>query len=363
MLPQQFTLMRMSARAYAIDLLQPRSPSAVPATGSDLISIRTDDGWSLALHRFKPREITRRHPVLMVHGLGANRLHFDLDERHSLARAAARRGFDVYVLELRGAGLSGPPVGASRLQFQWGFDDYAQRDLPTAVSAVLERTGAPSLHGVGHSMGGLLFYSVATGTRRELRSIASVGAPLIGQLNLGGRERRLLQLAASFSPATTFTPQGDGRVPLRRLLGTAGRFVPLARLADGILLNASNCEPAVLLKMARDAIDDIPVRLVTEITQHMSGSSSSTLGPYVFESQLGKINAPVLALSGAADRVAPPASVAAAVSRLASPDVRYRELGVRHGDRADYGHLDLLVGRSAPDEVYPLLLDFLEEVD
>ena len=47
MLPQQFTLMTMSARAHAIDLMPPR-----PATGSDLISIRTDDGWSLKrLHR------------------------------------------------------------------------------------------------------------------------------------------------------------------------------------------------------------------------------------------------------------------------------------------------------------------------
>jgi pimeloyl-ACP methyl ester carboxylesterase len=348
--------MEMSAKAQAIDL------AAQKSSGPDLLPIRTDDGWSLALHRFKPKDITRRHPVLMVHGLGANRLHFDLDERYSLARAAMRRGFDVYVLELRGAGLSEPPDGASRMQFQWGFGDYAQRDLPTAISAVLERTGATALHGVGHSMGGLLFYGVGIGTRRELRSIAAIGAPLIGQLNLGSRERRLLQLAASLTPATALNPQGDGRVPLRRLLGTAGRFVPLARLADGILLNAANCEPDVVLKMARDGIDDIPVRLVSEITQHMNGNSSAT-GAYLYESQLAKIGAPVLALSGAADRVAPPSSVAAAVARLASPDVRYREMGVRHGDRADYGHLDLLVGRSAPDEVYPLILDFLEEVD
>jgi hypothetical protein len=38
-------------------------------------------------------------------------------------------------------------------------------------------------------------------------------------------------------------------------------------------------------------------------------------------------------------------------------------MGRRFGDRADYGHGDLLVGRAAPEEVYPLILDFLDEVD
>lgn len=323
---------------------------------------RTDDGWNLALHRYPPRASSRRHPVLMVHGLGANRLHFDLDERYSLARAARERGFDVYVLELRGSGLSHAPKGAQRGQLQWGFSDFAERDVPTAISAVLERTGATALHGVGHSMGGMLFYSIATGVPSELRSITAIGAPLIGELHLGARERRLLLMANSLSPAASLTP-GQNRVPLRRLLGAAGLFVPLsARFGDGILLNLGNCDPDVVTRMLRDGIDDIPLRLVAEIVAHSAGSPDAA-GPYMYEANLHRIRSPVFALGGAVDRVATPASVASAAARLHGPDVRYRELGVRHGDRADYGHVDLLVGRHAPDEVYPLLLDFLEEVD
>ena len=44
-------------------------------------------------------------------------------------------------------------------------------------------------------------------------------------------------------------------------------------------------------------------------------------------------------------------------------DVRYREMGVRFGDRIDYGHVDLLLGTHAPDEVYPQVMDFIEDVD
>src|SRR5687768_14984028 len=93
----------------------------------------TEDGWRLAIHHWPAKGERRRHPVLMVHGLGANRLNFDLDDRYSLARAARARGYDVFVLELRGAGLSISPGGQDRFNFQWGFGEYSQVDLPVAV--------------------------------------------------------------------------------------------------------------------------------------------------------------------------------------------------------------------------------------
>jgi pimeloyl-ACP methyl ester carboxylesterase len=324
---------------------------------SDTLYVPTADGWRLALHHWPARGRPRRHPVLMVHGLGANRLHLDLDERHSIAQAARARGFDVFILELRGAGLSISPGGQDRANFQWGFGEYTQLDMPPVINAVLERTGSPAIHGLGHSMGGMLFYAYGVKRPPTLRSIITIGAPLAHDLQLGVRERRLLSLA------TRLAPQNQLRVPMRRFIGVAGRFVPIAtRLADGFLLNAENCDPEVMGRMAREAINDVPLKLVMEISQHTGGVTVAE-SPYAYETQLDQIDVPVLALGGSVDRIATPTSVAAAVSRLASSDVRYREMGRRFGDRADYGHIDLLVGRASPDEVYPVLLDFLEEVD
>ena len=324
----------------------------------EVIYAPTQDGWQLAIHHWPAQGRPRRHPVLMVHGLGANRLNLDLDERHSVARAAAARGYAVYVLELRGAGLSCPPEGRDRALFQWGFGEYAERDLPAAIAKVIEHSGRASLHGFGHSMGGLVFFSHAVHRPSELRSITAVASPLISDLHLGGREKRLLKLAAKLAPATT-----QRRVPLRALSGAAGWFVPLtSRLADGILLNVANCEPEVISHMAAEGISDIPLQLVVEIMTHMANGHVPH-GPYAYELKLAEVSVPVLALSGNVDRVAPAASVAALVSRLRSSDVRHREMGKKHGDAADYGHGDLLVGRTAPDEVYPLLIDFLDEVD
>ena len=131
----------------------------------EIVYAPTEDGWRLALCHWSPAGRPgekKRHPVLMIHGLGANRLNMDLDDRYSIARAAARRGFDVYILELRGSGLSRAPHGRNRTRFSWGFADYADQDVPVATAAILERTGAPALHGVGHSMGGAVM-SIAGG--------------------------------------------------------------------------------------------------------------------------------------------------------------------------------------------------------
>lgn len=323
----------------------------------------TRDGWRLAIHHWPRRaEPRRRHPILMVHGLGANRLNMDLDEQYSVARAAARRGFDAFVLELRGAGLSMAPGGRNRRLFQWGFRDYAEIDMPAAIKAVLEVSGASSVHGLGHSMGGMLFYALGVRQPQYLRAIASVGTPLVEELELAPNEQRLVQLATRLTPASS-----QRRVPLRSLMHTAGRFIPVSRrLVDGLLLNANNTDSTVMARMAREAIDDIPLQLALELSRQMAARFNGKEGPpaYVYERELGKLTVPVYAVSGSADRLAPPSSVKACVRRIVnSPDVRYREMGVAFGDSANYGHIDLLVGRNAPQEVYPTLLDFLEEVD
>lgn len=329
------------------------------------LMVPCDDGWTLALHRFAPKVRTAKSPVLMVHGIAANRLHFDLDERYSLARAVRARGFDTYVLELRGAGLSCPPQHAGQRPSSWGLRDYAERDVPTAISAILEATGAKQLHGVGHSMGGMILFAVGVRAQSEIASITSIGTPLLGALgqSLSPRERRLMQLVSRLVPAINFTPPSQRRVPLRRILGAAGKLMPLSqRLADDLVFNVANCEPWVLTRLASEGIHDIPVQLISEITKHLA-AGASPFGPYAYEAALHGIDAPVFAISGSVDRIAPPNSVAAAIAEMKGPDVRYREMGVAQGDRCDYGHVDLLVGMNAPDEVYPQVIDFLLEVD
>ena len=137
----------------------------------------------------------------MMHGLGNNRLNLDLDARLSIARAARDRGFNVYLMELRGAGLSRPPEGKQVADLEWGFAEHREMDLPAAIAKVLEHSGARRLHGFGHSMGGLLLCALATTRPPELRSVTTVGSPLMSAVKLDARERHLLNFATRFAPA------------------------------------------------------------------------------------------------------------------------------------------------------------------
>src|SRR5262245_61972458 len=71
---------------------------------------RTRDGWRLALYRFRPRRGSHRTPVLLCHGMSSNRWDMDGPGRISIARYLRRQGYDVWVVELRGAGRSTRPT-------------------------------------------------------------------------------------------------------------------------------------------------------------------------------------------------------------------------------------------------------------
>ena len=325
----------------------------------ETIYTTTEDGWSLAIHHWRGQAPHRGYPIVLLHGMATNRVNLHADAAHSLALMAAEHGFDVYVGEVRGAGLSRPPKGVAP-DYEWGFGEYACLDTPAIVHKVLERSGATALHGVGHSMGGMLFSALAAEQPDLLKSRTTIGTPFLKGLELKKRESRLLQLARKITPSETRI-----RVPLKRLVGAAGNLAAMgAWLVDGTVLNKANMDRSVINLMAQEAIDDIPLRIFKELGDRIFSSDDEPYeGPYNFEDRLGDITLPMMMISGSADRIAPPAAVFRSAAKVSSADLRYREMGLRFGDSIDYGHIDLLVGRDAPREVFPLVLSFIAEKD
>ncbi|KAL8196829.1 hypothetical protein R6Q57_024443 [Mikania cordata] len=71
------------------------------------VSIHNSD-WRLALWRYKPppQAPSRNHPLLLLSGVGTNAIGYDLAPGSSFARHMSSQGFDTWILEFRGAGLS-----------------------------------------------------------------------------------------------------------------------------------------------------------------------------------------------------------------------------------------------------------------
>jgi pimeloyl-ACP methyl ester carboxylesterase len=141
---------------------------------------RTDDGWRLAVHRYRPETPSPDGlPTILCHGLGANRYVFDLPESPSLAKYLRARGRDVWVAELRGSGMSDRPgFFLSDVPYSWTFDDHLSHDVPAIINHVMNRTGAQSVHWVGHSMGGMLICAYLSEQQTpRIRSAVTLGSP------------------------------------------------------------------------------------------------------------------------------------------------------------------------------------------
>nr|DAD35441.1 TPA_asm: hypothetical protein HUJ06_006081 [Nelumbo nucifera] len=77
-------------------------------TADELHYVSTPNSeWKLALWRYipSPKAPPRNHPLLLLSGVGTNAIGYDLSPE-SHCRYMASQGFDTWILEVRGAGLS-----------------------------------------------------------------------------------------------------------------------------------------------------------------------------------------------------------------------------------------------------------------
>ncbi|KAK1390020.1 AB hydrolase-1 domain-containing protein [Heracleum sosnowskyi] len=82
-------------------------PSICTADELHYVSVNASD-WRLALWRYlpAPQAPKRNHPLLLLSGVGTNAIGYDLSPESSFARHMSGQGYDTWILEVRGAGLS-----------------------------------------------------------------------------------------------------------------------------------------------------------------------------------------------------------------------------------------------------------------
>ncbi|MFZ5444564.1 MAG: alpha/beta fold hydrolase [Myxococcota bacterium] len=307
----------------------------------ELYRVPTADGSAIALGRYHARG--RRlweEPVVLGHSLGTNRFNLDFDERYSLARFLARHGFESWVLELRGHGLAGSSEGAT-------FDTEAEHDVAAALTAVVS-TGPKQVFWVGHSRGGLLAYAhLARNPRAPIRAVVTLGSPLTFELQPG------VQRFVSAVGPTLKLPV----VPLR--LG--GKAWPLGLPPDPVgkyLLRAENTDPLVIRQAISHVVADVPGGVARQFARWVRTGAFDGEDGFDYRRGLKALSAPVLAIAGAKDLLAPAPS-AHLISQYASGPVELVTAGRASGFSADYGHGDLVLGRRAPEEIFPRVAEFL----
>jgi short-subunit dehydrogenase/pimeloyl-ACP methyl ester carboxylesterase len=322
-------------------------------TGEDEHHVaRTSDGWSLALFRYRSRGRAMPFPIVCGHGMAGTHLIFDLDTHLSLARYLADRGFDTWLVDLRGRGESWPAGGPSRA-LQWDFDDLARRDLPAAVARACELGGSRQAFWLGTGTSGQALYAAAlVGEAEQVRGGVTLGAP--------ATTTPFVRV-----PGVTAPPKmrWRGRVRFRtgsRLAGPVLAYARSRRLEGSF--RACNTDPLVAARYLRNGVPDESVALVDQIRSWIEeGAMRSRDGSRIDCDRLGDVTLPMLLVAGAADLQAPPDAVAATFDALGSADKTSIRAGVREGFRVDYGHDDLVAGVASPAEIFPRIADWLAE--
>ncbi|KAF5727734.1 hypothetical protein HS088_TW22G01431 [Tripterygium wilfordii] len=102
-----FRLRAFSTGASEPAVKLPEKPPVCTADELHYVSVANSD-WRLALWRYNPspQAPPRNHPLLLLSGVGTNAIGYDLAPGSSFARYMAGQGYDTWVLEVRGAGLS-----------------------------------------------------------------------------------------------------------------------------------------------------------------------------------------------------------------------------------------------------------------
>lgn len=316
----------------------------------------TDERFELALVRLRiGKKARRQSPVILSHGLFVNSRFLDLDEEHSLGRYLAKEGFDVWNLSLRGTGRSLNPLrwGAKT----WTLDDIIDRDISAVIRYVQKETRRSRIIWVAHGMGGLLLYGYLEKKGASgLVALVTIGSPVTFTDAQQEPMKRLLKLEESPTLKKIFLYLNGPF--LGRLL------IPLVPKVEEVFYNRENIGDEVKKKLLEEALADInPGVLDHLLLMIRRGEFVSARGDFSYRRKLAKVQIPVLLIGGEKDRLAPPEAIRAVRRAVGSKVRTLRIFGARSKDSVAYGHFDLILGKKAREEVYPVIGRWLRQRD
>ncbi len=286
-----------------------------------------------------------RPPLLLVHGFAQNRFTWHTSVR-SFTAWMAHRGWEVWNLELRGH-------GESRLEGQSGadrFHDYVD-DVCAATRAL---PSAPFL--LGHSLGGAAVYGASTALVGDRAPLGVLGLAAIYGF---GKGNPLIRAACEATHRLSQVPV-LGSIQVRsRLLGRvmgklynvtdlAGYTVPLSGWWPG------SVEPELLAERLEHGFDWTSLKVWQEMSRWASD------GTFDYDDAWHTTDLPLFVGLGDKDHLLPPEDGQLAFTRSGSQDktlVLFDDW--HHGTH--WGHLDIILGKDAPAQVWPTLHAWMAE--
>lgn len=310
-------------------------PSKISVHSPQIHFATTRDGWRVALHRYEPRTLHSKSPVvLLVTSPHYNFNFWSLHPEVDFARFLAKRGWDVWALSFRGTGRSTRPGALTR---EWTFDDYVEKDLPAALSFIEKKTGQKKITCVGESFGGSIL-------------LAYLGS---------GKNSQVDQAVVLAPPYKYYLPLPDVfSVPPSEIGGETAFTYPMSEV---LFFNQENIHPKIYKLSVNLAMEAISPAISNQFTSIVSqGEIQKEPNDPQYFKRLPQIKIPILLLCGKKDNLAPPEGVRAVYEQIQSKNKQFREFSRANFYRVDYGHDDLILGKWSKVEVYPFIWKWLK---
>lgn len=312
--------------------------------------VMTSGAHPLGMVRKRLALTTPRGVVLLVHGFGQNRYTWHSSKR-SFANYLARAGWDVFNVDLRGHGRS-RRFGAPRPRL---LEEYIREDVPAFAAEAMRIAGADRVYLVGHSMGGLISYSVSgTVLKPHVAGIVTLGSPY--RFGRGSALLLFLREAAALVGWTGILDRNHA-LPVRligkhlhrraALWDAAAVPMPIRGWVPG------GMERDVLQEYLGKAFEGTSLKVALDILRAGTEKGWKSLdGMIDYGTAFEMLDRPLLVIAGTEDQLAPPESVKPGWELSRSRDKSYRAF--------PYGHIDLIMGQQAPLTVWPLVRDWLD---
>ena len=326
----------------------------------------TSDGVQLRLTRYRGGE---KGPLILSHGLGVSSSIFSLDTIDTnLLEYLFAQGYDVWLLDYR-ASIDLP---ASRTQFT--ADDVAEKDYPAAVEAVRRVTGAATVQMVVHCYGSTTFFMAMLAGLQGVRSavcsqIAThIVAPAMTRFKVGLHLPEVLDALGVESLTAYVDRHADWK---NRLFDLALRCYPVdseERCNSSVchritFMYAPLYEHAQLNTLTHETLHETFGIANMRAFEHLAlmtktGHLVTATGDEAYLPHLNRLAIPITFIHGERNECFLPASTEKTYELLR----QHNGTGLyRRHVIAGYGHIDCIFGKNAVTDVYPFILQHLEE--
>ncbi|KHN06698.1 hypothetical protein glysoja_021244 [Glycine soja] len=234
------------------------------------------------------------------------------------------------------------------VKYDWDFDHYMEEDVPAAIEYIMKQSMPKDgkLLAIGHSMGGILLYSMLSrfGFEGKDSNLAAV-VTLASSLDYTSSKSTLKLLLPLADPAQALNVPV---VPLGAMLAAA---YPLSSRPPYVfswlntLISAEDMmDPDLLKRLVLNNFCTIPAKLVLQLTTAFRERGlCNRNGTFFYKDHLHKNNIPILAIAGDQDLICPPEAVEETVKLIPEHLVTYKVFGEPEGSH--YAHYDLVGGR------------------